>query len=73
MLSADDHADILSKRLHENLRVYNDKIDHGFKLSLSAGTVRCDPEVACSFTQMLTAADNKMYKQKKQKLDCKPR
>ena len=69
MVSADLDDDTLSRRLHKNLRLYNDSKDHGFKLSLSIGTVRCDPDVKCLIYEMLAAADNKMYKQKKRKLN----
>jgi hypothetical protein len=64
MISADVDDDVRSRCVHGNLSLYNYSKDHGFKLSLSTDTVRCDPDGECLINEMLAAADDKMYRQK---------
>ena len=57
-------AEILTTRLQENLEARNANGDRHYKLSLSVGTARYDPERPCSIDELLTRADRLMYEQK---------
>jgi diguanylate cyclase (GGDEF)-like protein/PAS domain S-box-containing protein len=57
-------AEILTSRLQENLEARNAEGDHRYKLSLSAGIARYDPEHPCSIDELLARADRLMYEQK---------
>jgi diguanylate cyclase (GGDEF)-like protein len=52
-------------RLQNNIALYNDKEKHPYRLSLSVGTCFCDPDEACSISEMIRQADEVMYEQKK--------
>jgi diguanylate cyclase (GGDEF)-like protein len=54
----------LVSRLQENLEVRNAKGDRRYKLSLSVGIARYDPERPCSIDELLARADRLMYEQK---------
>jgi diguanylate cyclase (GGDEF)-like protein/PAS domain S-box-containing protein len=57
-------AEILTTRLQENLEARNARGDRRYKLSLSVGTARYDPESPCSIDELLAQADRLMYEQK---------
>lgn len=59
-------AELLTKRLHENLDAYNGK-GKFYRLSLSVGTVLYDPAYPLSIDELLSRADKLMYEQKKAK------
>jgi diguanylate cyclase (GGDEF)-like protein/PAS domain S-box-containing protein len=57
-------AEILTTRLQENLEARNAREDRRYKLSLSVGIARYDPESPCSIDELLARADRSMYEQK---------
>ncbi len=57
-------AEILTARLQENLKARNARGDRRYKLSLSMGIARYDPEHPCSIDELLARADRLMYEQK---------
>jgi diguanylate cyclase (GGDEF)-like protein/PAS domain S-box-containing protein len=57
--------EVLVARLQENLEAHNAKGDHHFRLSLSAGVARYDPEYPCSIDELLARADRAMYEQRR--------
>ena len=62
-----DNLDTVISRLQYNIESYNSQSNRGYNLSLSVGTSYFDPENPCSLDQMLSKADEEMYKQKKNK------
>lgn len=60
-------SEILTARLQKNLELHNEKKDRNYKLSISVGIARCDPDCTYSLDEMLIQADKLMYEQKKQK------
>ncbi len=68
-------ADVITTRLQENLAARNARGDRRYKLSLSVGTARYDPEHSCSINELLAQADRAMYERKQgdhQKEACTP-
>jgi len=63
-----DSAEILISRLQENLDTHNARGKRSYKLSLSMGIARYDPECPCSIDELLDRADNLMYEQKQEVL-----
>ena len=59
--------EIFMERLHKNLRLFNEKTERGYKLSLSMGVVAYDPEQPVSIETLLARADNLMYEEKQGK------
>ena len=57
-------AEILTTRLQENLQARNARGERRYKLSLSVGVARYDPEHPCSIDELLARADRLMYEQK---------
>jgi diguanylate cyclase (GGDEF)-like protein/PAS domain S-box-containing protein len=62
-------AEILTTRVQENLEVRNARGDRRYKLSLSMGIARYDPEHPCSIDELLARADRLMYEQKQDALE----
>jgi len=60
-------ADVLATRLQTNLEAHNAREGRRYKVSLSVGVARYDPESPCSIDQLLTQADRAMYEQKRAK------
>jgi len=58
-------AEILATRLQGNLEARNARGDLRYKLSLSVGLARYDPERPCSIDDLLTQADRAMYEKKR--------
>jgi len=58
-------AETLRARLKENLEARSARGDLRYKLSLSVGLARYDPEHPCSIDDLLTQADRAMYEQKR--------
>jgi diguanylate cyclase (GGDEF)-like protein/PAS domain S-box-containing protein len=56
--------EVLATRLQENLEASNARLDRQYKLSLSIGTARYDPERPCLIDELLTRADRAMYEKK---------
>ncbi len=63
-----DSAEMLISRLQENLDSHNAKGKRRYKLSLSMGIARYDPECPCSIDELLDRADTLMYEQKREVL-----
>jgi len=61
--SAESDA-MLMGRLYENIRDYNAKASQDYKLSISMGAARFDPEYPISVDKLLSKADALMYAQK---------
>ena len=55
---------VATARLQENLEACNARGDRRYKLSLSVGTARYDPEYPCSIDELLAQADRAMYERK---------
>src|SRR4030042_6011862 len=65
--SADENGEILMTRLDENKRDCNAKASQRYKLSISIGVARFDPEHPVSIDELLSKADALMYAQKRRK------
>jgi diguanylate cyclase (GGDEF)-like protein len=63
--AADRAAEICTARLRENLRSYNAQQHSGYPLSLSVGLVHFDAQNTSSVEELLAAADQRMYQQKR--------
>jgi diguanylate cyclase (GGDEF)-like protein/PAS domain S-box-containing protein len=59
------NPEVLTARLQENLEARNAKGDHHYRLSLSVGVARYDPEHPCSIDELLARADRAMYEQRR--------
>ncbi len=57
--------EILTTRLQEKLEARNARGDLRYKLSISVGIARYDPESPCSIDELLAQADRAMYEQKR--------
>ncbi len=58
-------AEVLAIRFQENLKARNVRENRHYRLSLSVGLARYDPEHPCSIDELLTQADRAMYEQKR--------
>ena len=58
---------ILTRRLKENLTLFNSKSLKPYKLSFSMGLTRYNSEKPCSVDELLSKADKMMYEEKKRK------
>ncbi len=58
-------AEILARRLQENLEARNARGDRRYELSLSVGLARYNPEHPCSIDELLAQADRAMYERKR--------
>jgi diguanylate cyclase (GGDEF)-like protein/PAS domain S-box-containing protein len=56
---------VLTTRLQENLEAHNARKGRRYKLSLSVGLARYDPESPCSIEELLAQADRAMYERKR--------
>jgi len=64
-------VEILTVRLQENLEARNAQRDHHYKLSLSVGVARYDPENPSSIEELMRSADARMYEHKRAKQNCR--
>jgi diguanylate cyclase (GGDEF)-like protein len=62
-----DSAEILTGRLQKKVDARNSMGNHRYKLSISIGTTRYDPECEASITGLMTQADALMYEHKRSK------
>lgn len=60
-----DSGNILVARIKDNLRAFNLREKLPYNLSLSVGAVQVDPEKSKSINELLEAADQAMYEQKR--------
>ncbi|HMK49793.1 MAG TPA: CHASE4 domain-containing protein [Thermodesulfovibrionales bacterium] len=65
--SDDKGADAITSRLYENLVDHNMNENRPYKLSVSVGISRYDPEMPSTVDSLLMLADNVMYEQKRHK------
>ena len=65
--TGDTGTELLSKRLHENLKSYNAEEGRRYKLSLSMGFARYDHEYPLPLEELLIKADTNMYEKKRVK------
>lgn len=66
--SSEAFSEILTRRIEESIENYNREGTQDFKLSLSIGFARYDPELPCSIEELLSQADKNMYKNKEENL-----
>jgi len=57
----------ITGRFEECLRVHNAREGRDYKISISIGMVRCDPQESGNLDELMTRADTLMYEQKKQR------
>ena len=57
-------AEVLARRLQENLEARNARGDRRYELALSVGLARYDPERPCSIEELVAQADRAMYEAK---------
>jgi len=65
--SSEDHVEIITARLEENLKDHTAKKERKYSLSLSFGISHYDPESPCSIDDLITGAEKSMYAQKYKK------
>ena len=65
--AADMNHEDFSRRLQEHIDAYNAEESRSYKLSLSWGTALYNPESPLSLDELISAADELMYDQKKAK------
>jgi GGDEF domain-containing protein len=53
------------QRLQNKIALRNNRGKHPYRLSLSVGSSFCDPDEACSISELVKQADEIMYEQKK--------
>ncbi len=56
--------ELITKRFNENLQIVSKQRDRKFKLTISVGIIRYDPLNPCSLPDLLSRADQLMYKHK---------
>lgn len=61
------NADSITGRFEDCLRVHNAREGRDYKISISIGMVRCDPQESTNLDELMTRADTLMYEQKKQR------
>jgi len=66
-----ESTDIILNRLREHIEAQNSMENRSYNISLSVGTVYCDPENQMTVDEMLSNADALMYEQKRNKIEQK--
>ena len=59
-----ESAETMTNRIQDTLERRNQQGDRPYQLTLSMGFARCDPELACTVSELIAQADNLMYAQK---------
>ena len=59
----------ITEHLLKNLKSFNEQNQHRYKLTLSMGIARENPEHPCPIDKLITQADKLMYEQKRHKLN----
>jgi diguanylate cyclase (GGDEF)-like protein len=62
-----ESGSIMLARLQENIRAYNVREKQSYRLSVSVGVVRVDPDKMASIEEVLKEADQAMYEEKRRK------
>jgi diguanylate cyclase (GGDEF)-like protein/PAS domain S-box-containing protein len=65
--ASDDNAENICARLQENIRQFNLQGEHRFHLSLSIGVAYFSANCAFSIEELMTQADDAMYRNKRRK------
>jgi len=65
------NPEVFINRLQQNIKAQNAKLNRPYRLSVSVGISRYDPESPCGIDELLVQADRLMYKQKWNKQKCK--
>ena len=65
--SEQNHSEVLTRRLLEKIEEENRKCDRPYTLSVSLGVVHFDPENPCTPSDLISQADDLMYRQKRNK------
>jgi len=63
----DADSNMITNRLQNNLEIHNTNRNSNNKLSISVGTIRCEPGCPYSVEELLIEADKLMYKHKRNK------
>ena len=63
----DTNISLYSKRLENNMRIFNETEKRRYKLSISTGIVRYDPKKPSSIYELISHADKLMYQSKHSK------
>ncbi|HVN71995.1 MAG TPA: diguanylate cyclase, partial [Desulfomonilia bacterium] len=61
-------AEVILSRLREHLNAHNIQEKRPYKLSISYGVARYDPDKPCSLDELLERGDKMMYEQKQAKM-----
>jgi len=64
-----ESAETMTSRIQATLEIGNREGQRPYKLNLSTGVARCDPEVPCSVSELIVEADRLMYSQKQARKD----
>lgn len=59
--------EVLKARLEKNIREFNKTHERGFQISLSVGLAHYDPESHAGIDELLSKADERMYREKSRK------
>ena len=59
-----EYADLIRKRLQDQLALHNARAGRAFNISISVGMAYYDPEHPCSLDELITRADSLMYEEK---------
>jgi len=62
--AAEESAQAVLARVEEALEARNARDERGYKLAVSFGTARYDPEAPCVMTDLIVQADSAMYQRK---------
>jgi diguanylate cyclase (GGDEF)-like protein/PAS domain S-box-containing protein len=65
--TSNETREVLAKRLHDTLDIYNKPGKREYRLSLSIGIAHYDPEEPSSLDELMTQADTLMYEDKRGK------
>jgi diguanylate cyclase (GGDEF)-like protein len=65
--ASEDSVEVLTNRLQANLEARNTREHRPYKLSLSFGVSRYNPESLCSLEELTSSADARMYEHKRTK------
>jgi diguanylate cyclase (GGDEF)-like protein/PAS domain S-box-containing protein len=70
--AGEENTDIVLSRLKENLIAQNAQENRRFKLSITIGTARYNPEYPCSLEELLARADALMLERKRESRGLRP-
>ena len=65
--AAEESAQAVLARIEAGFETHNAHGDRGYKLAVSFGTARYDPEAPCTVTDLIAQADSAMYQRKQRR------